>query len=94
VSGDGHGYFLAIREKGKVSPNSTGSYFRLVWGGMADSELRRYVARFCGVGTARAIAHAYSVFATGGTELGMRRETLDLLAAPAPPRHAAFTMNA
>ena len=38
-----------------------------------------------GVGTARAIAHAYSVFATGGSELGLRRETLDLLAAPATP---------
>ena len=35
------------------------------------------------VGTARAIAHAYSVFATGGRELGLRTETLDLLAAPA-----------
>jgi CubicO group peptidase (beta-lactamase class C family) len=40
------------------------------------------------VGTARAIAHAYSVFATGGRELALRRETLDLLAAPAiPPMH-------
>jgi CubicO group peptidase (beta-lactamase class C family) len=35
------------------------------------------------VGTARAIAHAYGVFATGGHELGLRQETLDLLAAPA-----------
>jgi CubicO group peptidase (beta-lactamase class C family) len=35
------------------------------------------------VGTATAIAHAYSVFATGGRELGLRAETLDLLAAPA-----------
>lgn len=35
------------------------------------------------IGTARAIARAYSVFATGGRELGLRRETLDLLAAPA-----------
>ena len=41
-----------------------------------------------GVGTARAIAHAYSVFATSGRELGLRKETLDLLAAPAiPPTH-------
>lgn len=40
------------------------------------------------VGTARAIAHAYSVFATGGHELGLRNETLDALAAPAvPPLH-------
>jgi CubicO group peptidase (beta-lactamase class C family) len=35
------------------------------------------------VGTARAIAHAYSAFATGGGELGLRKNTLDLLAAPA-----------
>jgi CubicO group peptidase (beta-lactamase class C family) len=41
-----------------------------------------------GVGSARAVARAYSVFATGGRELGLRRETLDLLAAPAiPPTH-------
>ena len=40
------------------------------------------------VGTARGMAHAYGVFATGGGELGLRRETLDLLAAPAiPPTH-------
>jgi CubicO group peptidase (beta-lactamase class C family) len=35
------------------------------------------------VGTARAIAHAYSVFATGGRDLKLRPETLDLLAEPA-----------
>lgn len=41
-----------------------------------------------GVGTARSIARAYSVFATGGTELGLRSETLRELAAPAvPPNH-------
>jgi len=39
-----------------------------------------------GVGTARAIAHAYSVFATGGKELGLREETLrQLMATPAAP---------
>jgi CubicO group peptidase (beta-lactamase class C family) len=43
-----------------------------------------------GVGTARAIAHAYSVFATGGRELGLRKETLDLLAAPAVPPRRGF----
>jgi CubicO group peptidase (beta-lactamase class C family) len=43
-----------------------------------------------GVGTARAIAHAYSVFATGGRELGLRKETLDLLAAPAVPPTRGF----
>jgi CubicO group peptidase (beta-lactamase class C family) len=43
-----------------------------------------------GVGTARAIAHAYSDFATGGRELGIRQETLDLLAAPAIPPARGF----
>ena len=42
------------------------------------------------VGTARAIAHAYGVFATGGRELGLRQETLDLLAAPAIPPTRGF----
>lgn len=36
-----------------------------------------------GVGTARAIARAYSAFATGGHELQLRAATLDLLSAPA-----------
>ncbi|MFL6623633.1 MAG: serine hydrolase domain-containing protein [Sulfurifustis sp.] len=41
-----------------------------------------------GVGTARAIARAYSVFATGGRELQLRPETLEELAAPPiPPTH-------
>lgn len=41
-----------------------------------------------GVGTARAIAHAYSVFATGGEELGLREETLQqLMAPPIVPTH-------
>ena len=40
------------------------------------------------VATARGIAHAYGVFATGGRGLGLHPETLDLLAAPAiPPAH-------
>jgi len=41
-----------------------------------------------GVGTARAIANAYSVFATGGQELQLRPQTLQLLSAPAiAPTH-------
>jgi CubicO group peptidase (beta-lactamase class C family) len=44
-----------------------------------------------GVGSARAIAHAYGTFATGGRELGLRSETLDLLAGPAiPPTHGFY----
>lgn len=43
------------------------------------------------VGTARGIAHAYGVFAGDGHELGLRKETLDLLAAPAiPPTHGFY----
>jgi CubicO group peptidase (beta-lactamase class C family) len=41
-----------------------------------------------GVGTARALARAYGVFAAGGRELGLREETLrQLEAAPVPPAH-------
>lgn len=36
-----------------------------------------------GIGTARGIAHVYSVFATGGHELNLRDETLQKLMAPA-----------
>jgi CubicO group peptidase (beta-lactamase class C family) len=43
-----------------------------------------------GVGTARAIARAYSAFATGGHELGLRPETLSLLMAPAVPPARGF----
>src|SRR5215510_1609869 len=44
-----------------------------------------------GVGTARAIARAYSVFATGGKELGLSGNTLLELIAPAtPPSHGFF----
>jgi CubicO group peptidase (beta-lactamase class C family) len=43
-----------------------------------------------GVGTARAIARAYSAFATGGRELGLRQDTLDRLAAPAIPPTRGF----
>ena len=42
------------------------------------------------VGTARAIAHAYSVFATGGHELGLRAETLAALRGPATPAKHGF----
>ena len=44
-----------------------------------------------GVGTARAMARAYSVFATGGQEIGLRPETLRALTAPAiPPEHGFY----
>ena len=44
-----------------------------------------------GVGSARAIAKAYGVFASGGLELGASSETLEALEAPAvPSRHGFF----
>ena len=43
-----------------------------------------------GVGTARAIARAYSVFALRGKELGLRPETLQELTAPAIPATHGF----
>jgi CubicO group peptidase (beta-lactamase class C family) len=43
-----------------------------------------------GVGTARAIARAYSVFATGGHELRLRPETLRALTAPPIPPTRGF----
>jgi CubicO group peptidase (beta-lactamase class C family) len=44
-----------------------------------------------GVGTARAMARAYSEFATGGHVLGVREDTLQQLMAPAvPPLHGFY----
>jgi CubicO group peptidase (beta-lactamase class C family) len=43
-----------------------------------------------GVGTARAMAKAYGVFASGGHELGLRPETLVELMAPARPARRGF----
>ena len=44
-----------------------------------------------GVGTARAMAQAYGVFATGGRELKLRAETLEALKDPQFHRHLVFT---
>ena len=43
-----------------------------------------------GVGTARSMARAYSVFATGGHELHLRQDTLQALMAPAIPALCGF----
>ena len=69
---------------------------RALWGSELPIDADRVYARNFeipsggAVGTARAIARAYSVFATGGRELGLRKETLDLLAAPAIPPARGF----
>jgi len=77
--------------------NPRSNIYRALLGSMLPHDERHIYARNLevpsggGVGTARAIAHAYSVFATGGRELGLRRETLDFLAAPAvPPTHGFY----
>jgi CubicO group peptidase (beta-lactamase class C family) len=69
---------------------------RALWGSELPIDEQRVYARNFeiasggAVGTAQAIARAYSAFATGGLELGLRRETLDLLAAPAIPPARGF----
>ena len=65
---------------------------RCLWGSELPEKTDRIYARDFevaaggGVGTARAAAHAYGVFATGGKEIGLRDETLrELMAPPRPP---------
>lgn len=76
--------------------NPRSNIARALAGSMFPHDERRIYARNFeipsggGVGTARAIAHAYSVFATDGKELQLRQETLQLLAAPAVPPTRGF----
>jgi CubicO group peptidase (beta-lactamase class C family) len=69
--------------------NHRSKIYRALQGSAIPHDEKRVYARNIevpsggGVGTARAIAHAYSVFASGGRELGLRPETLRALAAPA-----------
>ena len=78
----------AFNRRSKISRALMGSEF-------PHDEQRIYARNFevpsgGGVGTARAIARAYSVFATGGRELQLRPETLQLLSAPAIPATHGF----
>ncbi len=76
--------------------NHRSNIYRALIGSMLPHDEQRIYARNLevpsggGVGTARAIAHAYSVFATGGRELQMRPETLQALMAPAIPATHGF----
>lgn len=76
--------------------NRRSNIYRALMGSMLPHDEQRIYTRNLevpsggGVGTARAIARAYSIFATGGRELGLRQETLDLLAAPAIPPTRGF----
>ncbi len=89
LRGFGIRFFLtAFNRRSNISRALEGSMF-------PHDEQRIYARNFeipsgGGVGTARAIAHAYSVFATDGRELQLRPETLRLLAAPAVPPSRGF----
>ncbi len=69
---------------------------RALWGDLPTDRDRVYprnveVPSGGGIGTARAMAKAYGVFASGGKELGLRRETFEeLKAPPIPPAHGFF----
>lgn len=80
---------VAFNRRSNITRALIGSEFPL-------DEQRIYARNFevpsgGGVGTARSIARAYSVFATGGRELQLRPETLQALSAPAfPPTHGFY----
>ncbi len=68
---------------------------RALWGDMRSDKKLVYprnveVPSGGGIGTARAMAKAYSIFANGGRELGLSRETLSQLMAPASPPTNGF----
>lgn len=89
LRGFGIGFFLtASNRRSNISRALVGSMF-------PHDEQRIYARNFeipsgGGVGTARAIARAYSVFASDGRELQLRSETLRLLSAPAVPPTRGF----
>lgn len=81
-------FFTAFNRRSNIARALEGSMF-------PHDEQRIYARNFevpagGGVGTARAIAHAYGVFASGGRELKLRPETLQALAAPAIPPARGF----
>lgn len=80
--------FAAFNRRSNINRALVGSLF-------PHDEQRVYARNFevpsgGGVGTARAIAKAYGVFASGGRELQLRAETLDALSAPATPPNGLY----
>ena len=79
-----------------VAMNPQSNLRRALLGSELAHDERRIYARNLeipaggGVGTARALAQVYSVFATGGKELRLRKETLQELTAPAVPGSRGF----
>jgi CubicO group peptidase (beta-lactamase class C family) len=76
--------------------NRRSNIYRALIGSAIPHDQQRVYARNVevpaggGVGTARSIARAYSVFATGGRELHLSPETLRALTAPAIPALRGF----
>ncbi len=76
--------------------NPRSNLVRALAGSMLAHDPQRIYARSFevpaggGVGTARAIAQAYGVFASGGGALGLQARTLQALAAPAVPPTRGF----
>jgi CubicO group peptidase (beta-lactamase class C family) len=99
-SSPGLGFFRSNPRFALAFMNPLSLTFRAFWKnpGMAiPFDAERIYARnievpsIGGVGTARAIAKAYCVFASGGREVGLREVTLQKLMAPAvPPRNGFF----
>jgi CubicO group peptidase (beta-lactamase class C family) len=89
LRGFGLRFFLtAVNRRSNITRALMGSEF-------PHDERRIYARNFevpsgGGVGTARSIARAYSVFATGGRDLQLRPETLQALSAPAIPATRGF----
>jgi CubicO group peptidase (beta-lactamase class C family) len=79
-----------------ASFNPSSNIYRALIGSQLAHDTQRVYARNLeipsggGVGTARAIARAYSVFATGGKELQLRAATLSALSAPVIPPVRGF----
>jgi CubicO group peptidase (beta-lactamase class C family) len=79
-----------------ASLNRQSNICRALIGSMLPHDEQRVYARNLeipaggGVGTARSIARAYSVFATGGHELKLSPKTLQALTAPAIPALCGF----
>jgi CubicO group peptidase (beta-lactamase class C family) len=76
-------------------PNPRSRINRALWGDLPEDKEHVYprnveVPSGGGIGTARAIAKAYGVFAAGGKEIGLRQETLKQLMAPAIPPTRGF----
>jgi hypothetical protein len=78
----------ALRERGVVTPNTSGVYFRLVWRqGLADLELRRYALRF------QELAQEMPEQAKFPEALLHRVDDRWLTEAPAPPELGSYVVS-